>query len=182
VRTFGRDGFTRTTMHDIGAEAGVASGTVYQYFSDKSDVLRCLLSRLEQRLVRDTRVPVGPSGRMEAYDSVLRYLAVYRANAPVYRAWWALLQPSSEFTEAWVGLLTRHRRAWARAIQRGRADGTIAEDDAQAVTADLIEALYERCARSRIVLGWDEEVADEEVAAVMDQLLGDGLRDLPPER
>ncbi|MCW2991697.1 MAG: putative TetR family transcriptional regulator, partial [Solirubrobacterales bacterium] len=47
VETFGRRGFQQTTMHDIAATAGVASGTAYQYFSDKADVLRCLLADLE---------------------------------------------------------------------------------------------------------------------------------------
>ncbi|MCW2991768.1 MAG: putative TetR family transcriptional regulator, partial [Solirubrobacterales bacterium] len=168
-------GFQQTTMHDIAATAGVASGTAYQYFSDKADVLRCLLADLEDKLFRETRVPVGRSGRMAARDSVLRYLEVYREHAAIYGAWWQLLQPPTEFTSAWAALHNSFRRAWVKALDRGQADGLIGATVDAEITADLIEATYERCARSRIVMGWDDEVSDEEVAEVMARLLGDGL-------
>ena len=120
IETFGRRGFQRTTMHDIAATAGVASGTVYQYFSDKGDVLRCLLADLETKLFLQTRVPVGPSGRMAARDSVLRYLEIYREHASVYGAWWQLLQPPTEFTSAWAALHGSFQRAWVKALSRGQ--------------------------------------------------------------
>ncbi|MFL5846640.1 MAG: TetR/AcrR family transcriptional regulator [Solirubrobacteraceae bacterium] len=175
IDTFARRGFQQTTMHDIAAAAGVASGTAYQYFSDKTDVLRCLLAELEAKLFRQTRVPVGASGRMEAHDSVLRYLEVYREHASIYGAWWQLLQPTTEFTAAWQALHGSFQRAWVKALRSGQADGVIDPGVDAEVTADLIEAAYERCARSRIVMGWDDEIADEEVADVMAGLLGSGL-------
>lgn len=179
-RVFERGGFARTTMHDIAAEAGFASGTVYQYFEDKADVLRCLLARLEDQLFRETRVPTDAAGRMVARDSVLRYLQVYRDHAAIYRAWWELLQPPTEFTDAWEALHASYRRAWVRALERGAEEGTVRATADPRIVADLVEATYERCAHSRVVMGWDEEVSDDEIADVMSRLLGSGLSADPP--
>jgi TetR/AcrR family transcriptional regulator, fatty acid metabolism regulator protein len=42
VRVFSREGFHRARMKTIAAEAGVAVGTIYNYFKDKDDLLVCV--------------------------------------------------------------------------------------------------------------------------------------------
>ena len=39
VRVFSREGFHRARMKSIAQEAGVAVGTIYNYFKDKDDLL-----------------------------------------------------------------------------------------------------------------------------------------------
>ena len=93
VTVFGDYGFSEATMLAIAQEAGVASGTVYQYFSDKADVLLCLLADLEDHLQRETRMPADAQGRLIVRESVLRYLGIYREYAAIYRAWWSSSSP-----------------------------------------------------------------------------------------
>jgi len=40
IRLFARKGFSRTTISDIAAEAGIAKGTVYDYFDTKNDIIQ----------------------------------------------------------------------------------------------------------------------------------------------
>jgi AcrR family transcriptional regulator len=49
-RAFGRLGFHDAKMADIAAEAGVAAGTVYNYFKNKDEVFASILERGQQRI------------------------------------------------------------------------------------------------------------------------------------
>jgi AcrR family transcriptional regulator len=175
VRVFGKRGFSQTTMLDVAQDAGVAAGTVYQYFADKTDVLRCLLAELEDRLYRETRIPTGEDGRLVVGENVMRYLDVYREHAAIYGAWWEQIEPPTEFTEAWVAIHDRFRADWVKLIERGQDDGLISHGIDPAIGADLIVAMFERPTHSRIVMQWDAEVDDAEIADVMADLLGRGL-------
>ena len=46
---FGRQGYVGTTMQEVAAEAGVASGTAYQYFIDKADLFHHVLTDLTDK-------------------------------------------------------------------------------------------------------------------------------------
>lgn len=181
ISVFGTCGFTATTMLDIANQAGVASGTVYQYFSDKADVFRFLIQDLLAQLHRETRLPADSEGRLIVRDAVLRYLAVYRANAALFRAWWEILEPPTEFTEAWVNLHNKSCRELTSVIETGKMSGIIADDVDAETTADLIVAMFERPAYLHIVFGWDEGISDEEVADTMARLLGQGFLRSPAE-
>jgi len=50
-RTFGRLGFHDAKMADIAAEAGVAAGTVYNYFKNKDEVFASILQRGQERML-----------------------------------------------------------------------------------------------------------------------------------
>jgi AcrR family transcriptional regulator len=172
---FEREGFVRTTMSDIANEAGVASGTTYQYFTDKADVLRHILSTIEGRLFRETRMPEDADGHLVVHQSVLRYLEVYREFRAAYGAWWELLIPHTEFTDAWVETHNNFRSDAARAIRHGQREGLIAEAVDAEVSADLWVAMFERPAYSRVVERLDADVADDQVAAIVSAMLGRGL-------
>jgi len=174
MTVFGKRGFADTTVLDIAEHAGMASGTVYQYFEDKGDIFRCLLQDLTDRLHRETRMPADDSGRLIVRDSVLAYLAVYREYAPIFRAWWELLEPPTEFTEAWMALHNKSRGEMVRVIEDGKRRGMIDAKVDTEITADLVVAAFERPVYTKIVLGWDDH-SDEELADLMSRLLGTGL-------
>jgi TetR/AcrR family transcriptional regulator, fatty acid metabolism regulator protein len=46
TRVFARKGFNRATIRDVARDAGVADGTIYNYFANKTDLLFGLLDRL----------------------------------------------------------------------------------------------------------------------------------------
>ncbi|HLT36958.1 MAG TPA: TetR/AcrR family transcriptional regulator, partial [Enhygromyxa sp.] len=50
IRIFGRTGFNATKIADVAAEAGVATGTLYNYFSSKEDIFLSILDDGRERL------------------------------------------------------------------------------------------------------------------------------------
>lgn len=69
TRVFGRLGFQDAKMADIAAEAGVAAGTVYNYFKNKEEVFRSILERTHdavyQRIMVHQQI-ADPIERMRA--------------------------------------------------------------------------------------------------------------------
>jgi AcrR family transcriptional regulator len=53
IRIFGRTGFSATKIADIAAEAGVATGTLYNYFSSKEDIFLSILDDGRERLAAE---------------------------------------------------------------------------------------------------------------------------------
>jgi AcrR family transcriptional regulator len=175
IAVFGKRGFGETTVLDIAKHAGMASGTVYQYFEDKSDIFRCLLADLTDKLHRETRMPAGPDGRLIVRDSVLSYIEVYREYSSIFRSWWELLEPPTEFTTAWTALHEKSRAEMVAVVKAGQEGGIIDRRFDPVITADLIVAAFERPLHSRIVQGWDQETSDEQTADLISRLLGTGL-------
>jgi TetR/AcrR family fatty acid metabolism transcriptional regulator len=51
LAVFARKGFHETSIADICARAHIARGTLYQYFTDKRDVLSALVDRIVRRVI-----------------------------------------------------------------------------------------------------------------------------------
>jgi AcrR family transcriptional regulator len=179
VAVFGREGVRQTSMLAIAQEAGVASGTVYQYFADKEDIFRVLLDQLEDELQSATEMPVGQDGPPNLGEMVRRYLNVHRENVAIYRAWWDLLEPRTEFTDAWLATHERLAGSIAELVQSGRGEVRPNEALDPEVAGHLAAILFERPAYSRNIMGWDEELTDEEVSDLIGRLLGNGLFERP---
>jgi TetR/AcrR family transcriptional regulator, fatty acid metabolism regulator protein len=88
TRVFARQGFNRATIRDVARAAGIADGTIYNYFANKDDLLIGLLDRLN-----DTeRRPAGLAQAAQAplADSVRAYLRerveALWSNADLFRA------------------------------------------------------------------------------------------------
>ena len=92
TRVFASKGFNRATIHDVARDAGVADGTIYNYFANKTDLLFGLLDRLN-----DTeRRPASLAQATEASfgDSIGDYFRAYLrervealwSNADLFRA------------------------------------------------------------------------------------------------
>jgi AcrR family transcriptional regulator len=174
---FSRQGYAGTTMQDIATEAGVASGTAYQYFTDKTELFGHLLSALLETLRRETRMPADETGRLQVYDAVKNYLRVYRANAGIYRVWWEVLEPPTRFTEMWLGLHTKSHAEMMRVFETGIAAGIIDSDLDTDLVEDIILAMFDRPPYVHLVLGWDDEVNDEVMASIMSRFLGSAVAD-----
>src|SRR5688500_8917991 len=49
VACFAREGFHRTTMHDICREAGLSPGAVYRYFASKDELIQAIADARHER-------------------------------------------------------------------------------------------------------------------------------------
>ena len=73
LRVFGRMGFRDAKIADIAAEAGVATGTLYNYFSSKEDVFQSILADGRELMRAEVRE------RAKIADPIARIRAIVRA-------------------------------------------------------------------------------------------------------
>ena len=90
-RVFERDGYLDTRVADIAAEAKVAHGSFYTYFSSKQSVFLAIVREVGQQF-REAVAPSPADGDVDTYEALdrsnRRYLDAYRAN----RVIWALVE------------------------------------------------------------------------------------------
>src|SRR5437763_12580591 len=56
TQVFAEKGFHRATIKDVARVAGIADGTIYTYFSSKTDVLLGILNRLNETTERQQQL------------------------------------------------------------------------------------------------------------------------------
>jgi AcrR family transcriptional regulator len=176
LEVFADRGLVDATMQDIGRRAGLSSGTVYRYFTDKADVFDFLLSDLQQVLREEAEFPLGERGELRVLESARRFFALYRDHGALYRVLWETLEPPSEFSAAWVEMNRGYSDGIRRVLRHGVRQGITVGDLDIDVTADLAELLFERSTLTRLILGWDDDVSDDEAARLIADLLGTGVQ------
>jgi AcrR family transcriptional regulator len=144
-RVFERSGYLDTRVADIAAEAGLAHGSFYTYFSSKRHVFLAIVRDLGQQF-RDAVAPSPADAGTDAYEALARanrrYLDAYRAN----RVMWALVEQVSTIDSEIhrIRLLGRreHVDRIARTIrrwqERGRADPEIDPRTTAAALASML--------------------------------------------
>jgi AcrR family transcriptional regulator len=126
---FGQVGFRKATMADIARAAGVSVGTVYNYFANRSVVVRSLVSREHERFrarmaaIESTDDPLERIRRV--IDSSYRFveergaLLAMAAQAGLLQPYLETREPPTEGEVAHHYMLTVYRTALAEAAERG---------------------------------------------------------------
>jgi AcrR family transcriptional regulator len=72
-RVFGRRGFGAAKMADIAREAGLAAGTLYNYFESKEEIVRALIvQRGDEFIARMEALAAEPGGLEEVLGHIVR--------------------------------------------------------------------------------------------------------------
>jgi AcrR family transcriptional regulator len=155
-QVFERDGFLDARITDITAEAGVAAGSFYTYFTGKDDVFAAVMEEVNEEMLHPRLRPLAdrddPVSVIEAANRA--YLAAYRRNAKLM----ALLEQVAHIDDDFRRIRVRrvqaftHRNAQAIAQlqRRGLADPEL---DPQ-LAADALSAMVGRMAYFRYVQGY----------------------------
>jgi AcrR family transcriptional regulator len=88
TRVFASKGFNRATIRDVAQDAGVADGTIYNYFANKIDLLFGLLDRLNDTERRPASLALAAEARFADYFRAYlreRVEALW-SNADLFRA------------------------------------------------------------------------------------------------
>lgn len=87
TRAFAEKGFHRATIKDIARMAGIADGTIYTYFSSKTDVLLAILHRLNESTEREQQFALGSEQDFRAFFIVYlrQRMSLLWPNAEVFR-------------------------------------------------------------------------------------------------
>ncbi len=138
-----RSGYAGCTVAAVAAEAGIASGTVYQHFTNKSELLADLFRRVVTREVEAVREAGRTGTAAERTAAVIETFAARALKQP--RRAFALLAETVdpavdalrlEFREAF-------RDVFAEAVIHGIATGELPPQRARIVAAALVGAVGE---------------------------------------
>jgi AcrR family transcriptional regulator len=88
TEVFARKGYNRATIRNVAQAAGIADGTIYNYFANKADLLMGLLDRLNDTERRPEDLALASQAPMADYfRTYLRQrVEVLWANADLFRA------------------------------------------------------------------------------------------------
>lgn len=86
IKVFAAKGFERATIAEIAREAGLAEGSIYNYFKNKGDLLIGLPRQILRPRMEDLQRMAGSSSPEELLGAIARtILGAIRENASVFR-------------------------------------------------------------------------------------------------
>jgi AcrR family transcriptional regulator len=134
-------GIHHATVDEVAEQAEVSKGTVYLYFDTKETILAHLLLEGLERLVADLEAAYAPAESMPALDRMRRLSRAYMSFFQTYPSHFHLMSAfdrgqfqMSISAELYGQVLTRSLRGleWVvRAVEQGRAEGTLKVGDAR---------------------------------------------------
>jgi AcrR family transcriptional regulator len=130
-RLIARQGYTKTTLAQVGKEAGYTGGLVSHHFGSKEGLLRELVRRISQRFYQDQIRPAtehlsGLDALTATADTYLNELVVREERMrTLYVLMGEALGPVSEVNDVFVELNAGFRLNARRVIEEGMARGEI---------------------------------------------------------
>jgi AcrR family transcriptional regulator len=150
---FERDGFLDARITDISAEAGVAAGSFYTYFTSKDDAFTAVMEQVEEEMLhprlRELADRDDPVQVIEAANRA--YLAAYRRNAKLMGLMEQVSQVNDDFRRLRLGRSQAFGRRNARAIARLQERGLADPELDPVLTAHALGAMVGRMAYLRYV-------------------------------
>jgi AcrR family transcriptional regulator len=150
AEVFATQGFASTRVADIAQHAGVAKGTVYEYFSSKEELFFAVFEWINQQIRRRVdRVLEGDGDPRRQLITLLRtsaeIVAEQRELFSMNLDFWAASRGSAfedRFTTICRSQYQEYRRLAAEVIRRGQRDGTFRSQlDADRVATLVVSAL-----------------------------------------
>jgi TetR/AcrR family transcriptional regulator, cholesterol catabolism regulator len=137
AREFARRGYDQTTMQDLAASMGLATGALYHYFGSKEELLKAICDQLMEPLLQRARKLMATGGDG---DRRLRELVtLWVAHVVAHRDHMLVFQQERHMIES--GERWRPVRAARKAFERLVADALAAADPRLAGPLPLLALL-----------------------------------------
>jgi len=133
-------GYTKTTLNEIAAEAGMSAANLYRFFENKLDIAASVARRLLAR--REVALAAAVAGESSAVAQLQAYiLAALRFDRELQDSAPHLARMLEKLLEERKELAALHRKArqelLARLFQAGMDSGELAPGDAQQIAQTL---------------------------------------------
>lgn len=151
---FERDGFHNARLSDISVEAKVGSGTLYNYFRSKHDLLHALMKDIAADLTAIATDHVSaqhdPVHRIEEVNRT--YIEAFRRNARVLQAVYQVRDEDERLKAQWDEVADHFQSRAARSIAVWQEAGLAYADLDPRHTAHALTLMVER-----MVMAWSYE-------------------------
>lgn len=183
---FAEHGIHQTGIADIAAQVGVSAGTLYNYFSNKREILEAVVDRILEQLLSTlaAHAPEEPATLEEYREQASRIASavddLFAADPRIVRM--LLFEATAideALTERMLGLFDLAREVGSAYLRNGVQRGFLREDLDVAATADAITGMVLAAA----IRAWRSSLGASDRAALeqaITQLLLDGARSRAP--
>lgn len=176
-QVFSRHGYAATTMDAVAREAGVAKGSIYNYFDSKQQLFTRLYNYVMRRDFEklDSMVKQSASSgeRIErVLDDWAERVETFRVFGALMLEFWATAarEKKSAFGEEFTEHYDLARLRVADLVRQGIESGEFADHVVPEVSASLIMAVI-RGITVQLILGFDEKVSEELLDALKRSVL-----------
>jgi AcrR family transcriptional regulator len=176
---FGERSYRRTSVADICAKAGIATGSFYAHYRSKADIFAAVVRRINA----DLRAAIGAAMEQAPDNQRARERASFRAFFDILseRPWIDRIVRESEFVDP--GLFREYYERLARGYARGVRHAQLAGEVDSNYDPEVIAYLYTGIGNF-IGMRWADWTAGSQVPAdVLEDVLnvlGHGLPPQPP--
>jgi AcrR family transcriptional regulator len=173
IRLIARHGYTRTTLAQVGKQAGYTGGLVSHHFGSKEGLLRALVEHAAGRFYQDqlltgTEGKSGLDALCAAMDIYLDELVVREQHMrAIYVLMGEALGPVPEINDVFADLNRGFRRSASAWIQQGMQRGEIRSD----LDPDIEAAVFVGMLRG-VATQWVTDPRCFELGAVRESLEG----------
>ncbi len=168
---FAEDGIGRAKMESIAARAGVAVGTLYNYFEDREALLACLVGERRAELLRKLDDAVAAGRRQPFEEALISFLRTLFSHWTDHQELLrVILQADGAGLAAGRGhILDEVTRRTETLLRRGRTAGVL-RPDAAGLQATLLVGMVRNVLR-RDASGRPGRAAPDRAAQVLEAFL-----------
>ncbi len=161
LRVFRKLGYHKTRMTDIAGASGVGKGTLYEYFENKSDILRFAFDRYFEAFkvgaIQAMSAAQGPADRVFALvEFALDHAAEWEDHCAVYVDYLGL-DRSPEETLSLSSIYGEMRGLLLTLIRQGQVAGSIRQDVDPTATTEALLSIYDGIVLHRVI---EEQTCD----------------------
>ncbi|SEG91658.1 DNA-binding transcriptional regulator, AcrR family [Thermomonospora echinospora] len=164
---FERDGFHNARLSDISTEAQVGSGTLYNYYRSKHDLLYELMKGISAELTGIAADHISaqqdPVHRVREVNRV--YIKAFRRNARVLQAVYQARDEDERLKAQWDEVADHFQSRVTRAIADWQKAGMAYSDLDPRHTAHALTLMVER-----VVMAWSYEGVEYDAEVLIDTL------------
>jgi AcrR family transcriptional regulator len=176
-KVFAKKGYRDTTVDEIADTAGLAKGTVYQYFESKEEIFLAALRWGANEMTERTRTRVEEAQGIRAKVAALvrtrlEFLEEHRDFFAVYHSCFGNITHPASINAEFRSLYKRHVEFLEDVLRKAVAAGEIPELGIEVAATTLLEAT--RGVMLRRILGWSTTTVEQDIESLI-AILGKGI-------
>ncbi len=166
---FGEQGWSATTITTIATRAGVGTGTIYQYFRSKEDVLAALVGEWTLAALGQLRAWDPADGREGLRALIGRFVSGYATTTALQGVWEEVSRTDPRLAELRADISEAYVHLFADAFVDGRAAGLLDAGPEPVEVARALCAMVDRYCHQVFVQG-ATTATPAEVAGLLTEL------------
>ena len=144
-QVFTENGYQSSSVAQIAQRAGVGTGTFYQYFLDRGDVLAALVNDGVAEMLETQRVAWRVrDGRAGLRAMIQGFVRAYADNRALYSVWEEVTHTDDQLASVRRDLAKLIEESVHRELRRGRAAGVVHVDGDLRAVARALTAMADR--------------------------------------